>query len=57
MSRHPDISGSPYQMRKKTDKGDWGKLKQVLKYHKVKRELKPTLGFGDMLVVKWWVDE
>ena len=57
MSIHLDISGSPYQMRKKTDKGDWGKLKQVLKYHKVKRELKPTLGFGDMLVVKWWVDE
>ena len=34
----------------------WVKLKRVLKYIKVTRELKITLSVGDMSIVKWWVD-
>ena len=41
---------------KKPDDYDWVKLKRVLKYIKVLRELKLTFRCGDMSVVKLWVD-
>ena len=41
---------------KKTDEEYWGKLKRVLKYLKITRELKLTLRVDDIPVVKWWLD-
>ena len=40
---------------KKTDEGDWGKLKRILRYLKGNMKLKLTLSVCDIPVVKWWV--